>query len=114
MLLAANEDSSSTDAIDAEEIESYGQPDENHSSDENEACIMCLFLTLREHLLLEVKGFIFFVFLFHIVVGKKNFVFMSTYIYAVAHLHKMCSCMIYSSCYLLFNLNHIEKYFYLL
>ena len=62
MLLAANEDSSSTDAIDAEEIESYGQPDEHHSSDENEACIMCLFLTLREHLLLEVKGFIFFCF----------------------------------------------------
>ena len=78
MLLAANEDSSSTYATDAEKIESYGQPDEHHSNDENEACIMCLFLTLHEHLLLEVKVFIFLVFLFHIVVGKK--VFISTYI----------------------------------
>ena len=81
MLQAANEDSTSTDAIEAEEIESYGQPDEHHSSDENEACMMCLFLTLREHLLLEVKVFIFLVFLFHIVVSQnKNVVFISTYI----------------------------------
>ena len=72
MLLTANEDLSSTYADGAEEIESYGQPDEHHSSDENETCIMFLFLTLHEHLLLEVKGFILLVFLFNIVVGKKQ------------------------------------------
>ena len=81
MLLAANEDSSSTDEISAEEIDSFGQPDEHHSSDENEACMMCLFFILFEHLLLEVKGFIFLVFIFHIVVGKnKNVAFISIYI----------------------------------
>ena len=102
MLLAANEDSTSTDAIEAEEIESYGQPDEYHSSDENEACIMCLFFTLREHLLLEVKVFIFLVFIFHIVVGKnKNVAFISTYILYSSPFTQMCSSsMIYSSHYL--------------
>ena len=72
---------------------------------------MCLFLTLREHLLLEVKGFIFLVFLFHIMVGKnKNVVFISTYILYSSPFKKMCSSsMINSSCYLLFTLNYIKN-----
>ena len=113
MLLAANDDTSSTDEIGSEEIDSFGQPDEHHSNDENEACIICLFFTLREHLLLEVKGFIFLVFLFHIVVDKnKNVVFISIYILYSSPFTQMCSSsMIYSTRYLFFTLNHIEKYF---